>query len=62
MNNLKNAINEAERFIKKANEFIEVENNKEKRHYLNPKESGAVKRASLDLTRALAKYRKDWRN
>ena len=48
------AINEAKRFIAKAEELKEVGL---KYSWANPKESGAVRRASMDLTRILADLR-----
>jgi hypothetical protein len=64
---VKEAINEAKRFIKKAE--LLIESRKEQRSYEyggvkhfydapSGKESGATRRASLDLTRALAEMRK----
>ena len=53
---LKSAIEEARRFIAKAQEAI---NEQEKTKYGNcPRENGAARRASMDLTRELAKLRK----
>ena len=64
------AIEEAERFLKKAKDLRDLTINDEKRiktakekgeYYWgsnNPKESGAVRRASMDLTRALANLRR----
>ena len=64
------AIEEAERFLGKAKElrFLITEDDKKWKeakakgeHYWtgsNPKESGAVRRASMDLTRALANLRR----
>lgn len=49
------AIAEAKRFIEKASELKKVAVGKT--GYLYPKESGAVKRASMDLTRTLADLR-----
>lgn len=50
---LKAAVDEARRFLRKAEELAACDPD-----YLNPRESGAVRRASLDLTRALADYRR----
>lgn len=53
---LETAIYEAERFLKKAHAA-----NKQMNKYgfcESPKEAGAVKRASMDLTRALADMRR----
>jgi len=57
---LKDAVQEAERFLLKAKEFRKVADTKADVPWWNscPVESGALKRASLDLTRALAKMRK----
>jgi hypothetical protein len=60
-NNLKNAVFEANRFIARANELIDAEEAKNESYYMTPKESGAARRASLDLTRALAAFRKDYK-
>jgi len=69
---LLNAIQEAERFLEKAKLLCELtEGSKsnsqrigqmDRRHFesYHPKESGATKRASMDLTRALADYRKPY--
>ena len=58
INALQIAINEAERFLLKANELILAESTKRYSHTLVPKESGTVRRSSMDLTRALAELRK----
>lgn len=52
-------INEAERFIDRAHELDDLlrEQAADKYTWLNPRESGAVRRASMDLTRALADLR-----
>jgi hypothetical protein len=64
---LNNTIEEAERFLKKAKELRDLmEDGKRKmesgdKYYYpsdNPKESGAVRRASMDLTRSLADLRR----
>ncbi len=47
------AVKEAERFIVSARKSLAASV-----EYSNPKENGAVKRASMDLTRALAEMRK----
>jgi hypothetical protein len=58
------AIKEAERFIKLAKNLLEQKKKIKWEHggntYYNsaPKESGATRRASLDLTRQLAQMRK----
>jgi len=50
------AVAEANRFIARANELFVADSSQ----YFNcqPKETGAVRRASMDLTRALAELRK----
>lgn len=52
---IKEAISEARRFLKKAENYERVMKINE---WSNPKEAGAMRRASLDLTRALADMRK----
>lgn len=57
------AVKEAKRFIQKANECIEARkvthgSGEYVFHSHAPKESGAVRRASMDLTRQLAEMRK----
>lgn len=55
---LKVCIEEAERFLKRAKELEEVGKNKDvEGYYHDYKEQAAVKRASMDLTRALADLR-----
>ena len=55
---LDEAIFEAKRFIYRAETLKKVsEHEKSGGFYYNPKEQGAVKRASLDLTRKLADLR-----
>lgn len=58
--NLKEAIEEAQRFLKRA-EDLRKKTSKESAYVYGgfPKESGSVKRASMDLTRSLAKLRND---
>lgn len=58
---LKTAISEAKLFIKKADLLEQLLDDQVNDKYssLNPKESGAVKRASMDLTRALADLRQN---
>jgi len=58
--NLKEAIAEAKRFLKRA-EDLNKKVSKESAYIYGgyPKESGSVKRASMDLTRSLAKLRND---
>lgn len=53
---LKQAVDEARRFLRKAEELAAV--TAMEPAYSNPRESGACRRASLDLTRALADYRR----
>jgi hypothetical protein len=62
--NLLEAIEEAKRFIKKAEFLIAVSDCRQPnygRMYVDidifPKEQGSVKRSSMDLTRSLAKLR-----
>lgn len=50
---LKAAVDEARRFLRKAEELAACDD-----AYNSPRESGACRRASLDLTRALADYRR----
>jgi hypothetical protein len=57
------AVEEAERFIKTAKMYLEAKKKTYKQgdytfHHSAPKESGATRRASLDLTRQLAVMRK----
>lgn len=52
------AVVEAKRFLKAAEAFKKAEAEKKAGYYMNPKESGAVRRSSMDLTRALAEMRK----
>lgn len=54
-NKLALAIQEAERFLKRANTLKKLQGTHD---YGNPLEAGAVKRSSMDLTRALADLRK----
>ena len=51
------AVVEAQRFLRKVAELSKVES-KPHRNWSTPRESGAVRRASLDLTRALADLRR----
>ncbi len=55
---VKDAVFEAERFLKRAKALLSKVNGDKFAMYHNPKESGAVRRASLDLTRSLAEMRK----
>ena len=52
------AISEAKRFIRRAEECLRVNGDADISSYRFPRESGACRRASLDLTRALADMRK----
>lgn len=52
---IKEAVLEAKRFLVKAELYHRAEKISE---WSNPKEAGAMRRASLDLTRALADMRK----
>ena len=53
------AIDEANRFISRANSMLSAtQNDKWIMSSQNPKESGALRRASLDLTRQLAEMRR----
>jgi hypothetical protein len=56
---VRNAISEAERFIDKAKDALNCASKVGGVEVLNPgKESGALRRASMDLTRALADMRR----
>lgn len=55
------ALEEAERFIVKARAARERLREDEMVEYCGSKETGAVRRASMDLTRALAALRKSGR-
>lgn len=52
---IKDAVAEAKRFLKKAEDYHRVVKINE---WSNPKEAGAMRRASMDLSRALADMRK----
>jgi len=63
--NLIEAIKEAKRFIKKAEFLVSISDCQHPNYgrmdvdiCIFPKEQGAVKRASMDLTRSLAELRK----
>ena len=61
MNNEKitEAVREAKRFIEKHKKFAESLTQSQSGYaYFGSKESGALRRASMDLTRALAEMRK----
>jgi hypothetical protein len=52
------AIGEAQRFIDRAKEALDRVTHAHGREYLDPgKETGALRRASMDLTRQLTKMR-----
>lgn len=55
--NLNTAIAEAKRFLEKAKK-LKTKAKKDDWWYFGCKESGAVRRSSMDLTRALAELRK----
>jgi hypothetical protein len=60
MDNLQAAMEEAQRFLDRGNELLRlVKNDREMPGYIggHPKQQGAVKRASMDLSRALADLR-----
>ena len=60
LSKLKAAMAEAERFLEKAKAAQEAskDSSYDCISYNNPRENGAVRRASMDLTRALADLRK----
>jgi len=58
LNTVNQAAVEAQRFLKTVAEWNKAEGAKAESYYSTPKESGAVRRASMDLTRALAELRK----
>jgi hypothetical protein len=60
---IEETVKEAERFIKKAKEYLKASSKTHGAgayifHAAAPKESGATRRASMDLTRQLAQMRK----
>jgi len=55
---LNTAAIEAQRFLRAINSLKSAEEGNKASYHTNPKESGAVRRASMDLTRALAEMRK----
>jgi len=55
--NLEVAIAEAKRFLQKAEELHE-KNTHSGQYYYASKETGAARRSSMDLTRALADFRR----
>lgn len=54
---LKQAVTDAERFLAVSRSYLLAEETKAQPHHLNPRESGAVRRASMELTRKLADLR-----
>ena len=54
---LKEAMHEARRFLVAGQALVKAEEAKSEYRFSNPKESGAVSRASMDLTRKLADLR-----
>ena len=54
---LKEAVSEAERFLKRAKELQDLLKDKPHAFY-GTKETGAVRRASMDLSRALSDLRR----
>lgn len=56
-NTLEAAMNEANRFLQKATALHELKTHSGQ-YYYPSKETGAVKRSSMDLTRALADLRR----
>ena len=56
LDNIKQAIAEAERFVEKANDALSALRSEEE-GFFNSNSFAAAKRASMDLTRALAKMR-----
>jgi len=56
-----NAIKETERFVKAARALLATQEKKDAGYFYPSKEGGACRRASMDLTRALAEMRrKQW--
>lgn len=55
---LRIAVDEAKRFILRAETFLAAIETGAASAYLGSAESGATKRASMDLTRSLAAYRR----
>lgn len=53
---VKEAVSEAKRFISRAAEWLALDN--QYKTISGTKEGGALRRASMDLTRALSKMRK----
>lgn len=60
MNNLqlKKTMAEAKRFLREAEKLLQQESAEKLVHFYGSKQSGMVRRASLDLTRSLADLRK----
>ena len=57
LDRLDDAIFEAERFLKRAKELKKSFRGKDENRIMSCPENAAVKRASMDLTRSLAKLR-----
>ena len=55
---LKTAKEEARRFLDRVEKLEKTEGGLDRAYFYAPKQSGAVRRASMDLTRALAELRK----
>ncbi len=55
---LNEAVFEAKRFLKRVDELKRKSNKEDKHYFWQPKETGAIRRASMDLTRSLASLRK----
>ena len=55
---IKEAKSGAKRFLKRVDASIKADQEKERDWRMIPKESGALRRSSLDLTRALVDMRK----
>jgi hypothetical protein len=55
--NLLDAVVAAQNFIDRARELVRVQDANPEFRDSHPKQSGATKRASMDLTRALSKMR-----
>ena len=55
---LRTAVDEAKRFVMRAEAFLDAIETGAASPYTGSAESGATKRASMDLTRSLAAYRR----
>ena len=53
---IKKAVSGAKRFVTRATEWLALDN--QYKDFVGTKEGGALRRASMELTRALAKMRK----